>query len=110
MKHKNSIVRVKTIYRNESGDYYENKLMTFEKYVSKKEYTFYGEKTEIHPYKWYELNKFYEIPSYWILLKLFRNNEHKISKNKHKTMSVIVLIIEILSIIKFFIEIISYLF
>ena len=107
MNKNNKIIRTKTTHNlNDSIDrqYYSTKFMTFDKFIRESNYIVNGEKFEINPYKWYDIRWIYEIPSYWILLKFFRNKEHKIAIEAHKATSTIVLIVEILSVIKLIIE------
>ena len=109
MKKSNSIVRTKTIYgnnRNPDEMYYEIDFMTFSRYMLKKnpDYIIPDYKFELYPYKWYDISWIYQIPSYWLLLRIFRNSEAKINKQIHNKASIITLIIEILLATKPIIE------
>lgn len=100
---KNKIVRVKEIFNtNESVDrqYHNTYLTTLEDYIEKSNYITYGYTCEKYPYKWYQFQQIWTIPSYWILLKLFRNNISTITRKKHGVMSVIVFMTELLTVIK----------
>lgn len=99
---------VRTITTESKGEYkhYYIEFMTFEKFVSNKEngYTWYNHTFEIYPYKWFDLRWIYEIPSYWFLLRIFRNSEAKINKQTHNKASIITLITEMLLATKPIIE------
>lgn len=99
MKHKNTIVRTKTIHINESGHYYENNLVTWEKFISRSKYVYYNVGYKLYPYKWYDFRYVYQVPAYWILLKL-RRNENEISNKQYRGMSIVTLFIEMLSVLK----------
>lgn len=100
MKRANSIVRTRTINKDERGDYYDIELMTYSKYLQRSEFMFMKHKIELYPYKWYDLRRLWEIPSYLIVLKFFRISEANIKIQRHKRISIIVLITEILALIK----------
>ena len=113
MKKSNSIIRTKTTYGNKKFPekmHYEIDFMTFSKYISKlnPDYKFIDHKFEIYPYKQYDIRWIYEIPSYWLLLRIFRNSPAKINRQTHSKMSTITLISEILLIIKPTIELIKF--
>ena len=101
MKNKNSIVRTKTIHK----EYYEIEFMTYKKYILRSKYIFLDTKFILHHYKWYDRRPLFQIPSYWLLLKLRRNNE-KISRQKHKVASTITLLVEIFALIELIIRMI----
>ena len=112
MNKSNKIVRTKTTYGSEKKPnemYYEIDFMTFDKYVSKNnpQYTFTDYKFELYPYKWYDIKWIYQIPSYWLLLRIFRNSPERINRQTHKKTSTITLIIEMLLAIKPVIEFIK---
>ena len=105
MKKSNPIVR--TIIINGSDKkpnemYCEINFMTFSSYISKANnyFKFKDYEFKLYPYKWYDLRWIYQIPSYWLLLRIFRNSEAKISKQRHRITSIITLITEILLLIK----------
>lgn len=105
MKNHDSIVRTKTIFGNlkEPNKMYQKiEFMTFKKATTKMSNKFYSDDSvfEIFSYKWYDIRWTYQIPSYWLLLKVLRINEHNISMAKHKAMSITVLMTEIVTIIK----------
>jgi hypothetical protein len=105
MKKSNSIVRIITIHKNKintTETHYEIDFMTFKKALSKVNpiYEFKDVKTEFYPYEWFDLRWVYEIPSYWLLLRIFRISEAKLTKQTHKTASISVLISEIIVAIK----------
>lgn len=109
MENSNSIVRTKTIYGNNSNPsemYYEIDFMTFSKYILKKnpDFILLDYKFELYPYKWYDLRWIYQIPSYWLILRVFRISEDKINKQIHNKVSTITLITEMLLAIKSIIE------
>ena len=66
---KNKIIRTITRYKGKDGkpNSHEIEFMTFSKYDAKSEYKFIDGNIEIYPYKWYDLRKIYQIPSYWFL-------------------------------------------
>ena len=110
MNRNSKIVRTKTTHNlNDSIErqYYSTRFMTFDKYIKESNWKINGQKFELYPYKIYDIRCLFEIPSYWILLKFFRNKEHKIATETHKATSTIVLIVEILSITKSIIEFIN---
>lgn len=110
MKDKNKIVRIKEIHNTNDTverQYYEIYLTTFSEYISKTNYKGYGGNCIILlPYKWYEIQRFWNVLSFWILLKIFRNNRQRITKQIHKTTSVIVFITELCVTIKSITELI----
>lgn len=112
MKEYNSIVRTKTVYGNikEPHKMYKKiEFMTFKKATSKMPNRYYSDDSvfAIYPYKWYDIRWIYQIPSYWVLLRIFRNSEAKISKQMHNNTSTITLIIEMLLATKPTIELIK---
>ena len=111
MKKSDKIVRTKTTYGSEKKSeemYYEFDFMTFSKYVSKKNgYTYADYNFELYPYKWYDIRWVYQIPSYWLLLRIFRNSPDRINRQTHKKTSTITLIIEMLLATKPIIEFIK---
>ena len=109
MKNHNSIVRTKTIFGSEREPnkmYQKIEFMTFEKAKRKFPNRFYKTDSvfEIYPYEWYDIRWIYQIPAYWLLLRIFRISEAKISKAMHNTASTATLIIEIFASIKPLIE------
>jgi len=113
MKKSNSIVRTITIngnLNNPNEMYYEIDFMTFSKYVFKinNDYFILDYQFKLHPYKWYDLRWIYQITSYWLLLRIFRNSETKINKQIHNKASTITLITEMLLVIKPTIELIKF--
>jgi hypothetical protein len=99
---KNKIVR--TIIKQKGNDgkpnSYKIDFMKFSEYDLKSEYKFINGNTELYPYKWYDLRKLYQIPSYWFLLRIFRNSTERINKQNHDKTSIITLMLEILILIK----------
>lgn len=112
MNKANKIVRTKTIIGSEKKPkemYYEIDFMTFKKYIGKinPQYVFAHHKFELYPYKWYDIRWVYQIPSYWLLLRIFRNSPERISKQIHSKISTATLITEILLATKPIIEFIK---
>lgn len=70
VKHKyNDVVRTKTTFLRTSNiedRYYKIDLMYFDDYVNRSSYITYGSKFEMYPYKWWEIQKFWTIPSFKI--------------------------------------------
>lgn len=112
MNKANKIVRTKTTNGSKKKPeemYYEIDFMTFEKYIGKSKYgyTYADYEFELYPYKWYDIRWIYQIPSYWLLLRIFRNSPERINRQTHKKTSTITLIIEMLLAIKPVIEFIK---
>src|SRR3990172_7125711 len=108
MTRADKIVRVIDIDTSEADrHHYKIYLTTFADYSDKAKYKIYGNEYRLHPYKWYELQRLWTVPSYWLLLKIFRNERHKITRQKHSAISTIVFITEMLSAIKVIIELID---
>lgn len=104
------IVRTKTIIGNKNNPsemYYQIDFMIFSKYILKKNdgFKFYNQIFELYPYKWFDLRWVFEIISYWLLLRIFRNSPERISRQMHNKTSTATLIIEILLTTKLVIEI-----
>jgi hypothetical protein len=83
---RNKTIRTITKYKGKDGKpkSYEIEFMTFSEYDAKSEYKFIDGNIEIHPYKWYDLRRFYEIPNYRLLLlinKLLINKKLKTENN-----------------------------
>uniref|UniRef100_UPI0040493CF1 hypothetical protein n=1 Tax=Flavobacterium sp. TaxID=239 RepID=UPI0040493CF1 len=109
MRKSKSIVRTITIHgskKNKDEMYFEINFMPFSSYINKKNdyFKFKDYEYKLYPYKWYDLRWIYQIPAYWLLLRAFRNSEARISKQKHKAMSIITLITEMLLATKTMIE------
>ena len=106
----NKIVRTITTENTNEFKHYFIDFMTFEKFVYEKQngYTWLNHTFEIYPYKWFDLRWIYEIPSYWLLLRIFRNSEAKINKQIHNKASIITLITEMLLATKPTIELIKF--
>lgn len=85
MKHKNSIVRTKTIHKTQNGNYYEIELMSFEKYVSKSEYVFLNTKFELYPYKWYDLRYLVDYPYFYLSKSLINDFKNDLKLNNTKS-------------------------
>ena len=100
----NKIIRIKETHNTSDPidrQYTEIYLTTFKQFIQKTKYIGYGGNIfEKLPYKWYEIQKLWTVLSYWLLLKFFRNNEHKIKIQTHKVTSIIVFITELLTFIK----------
>ncbi|SHJ26700.1 hypothetical protein SAMN04488096_1273 [Mesonia phycicola] len=112
MNKSNKIVRTKTTHGNKNKPlevYYEIEFMTFSNYISKlnPDIILTDYKFEIYPYKWYDLRWIYEIPAYWLLLRIFRNSPERINKQTHNKISKITLITEILVMTTSIIELIK---
>ncbi|MFT6066664.1 MAG: hypothetical protein ACJAQX_002560 [Polaribacter sp.] len=115
MNKSGKIVRTKTTTGNKNKPnemYYEIDFITFKEYVSKlgKHNAFIYEgkpQFDLYPYKWYDFRKFYQIPAYWFLLRIFRNSPERINKQTHNKASIITLITEILFLIKPVVEFIE---
>ena len=70
MKKSNKIVRIRRIDNtNESPDRwnYYIYLTTFREFLSETNFKCYGQIIELYPYRWYEIEKLWEIPIYYIL-------------------------------------------
>jgi hypothetical protein len=110
MNNSGKIVRTITITGNENKPnkmYYEIEFMIFKEYVSKldKHNAFiYEDKPvfKIHPYKWYDFRKIYQIPAYWFLRLINRNltNQIQVNKRNHNIASSITLMSEIVILLK----------
>jgi len=87
--------------------HYEIDFMTFSKYLQKNEYTYPDYKFELFPYKWYDLRWIFQKPAYWLLLKVFKKSENKITRKTHNQASIITLLIELAIAIKLILEIIK---
>lgn len=109
MKKSKTIVRTKTThglnYKPEEM-YYEVNFMTFSRYIERSQFAEYGSKFELFPFKWYDLRRFYQIPAYWILMRL-KKSEKDISKSTHKKASTITLLTEVLLLAKPVIELLK---
>ena len=113
MNKSSKIVRTKTTFGNKKNPnemYYEIEFMTFSKYIYKlsPDLIIMDYKFELYPYKWYDFRKFYQIPAYWFLLRIFRNSPERINKQTHSKASIITLITEILFLIKPVVEFIEW--
>jgi len=67
MRRENEVVRVRKISRtneDESRWVYKIYLTTFKKYTEETSYTGYGERTELFPYKWFEIQSLWERPTF----------------------------------------------
>lgn len=82
---RSKILRIK--YKGNEGkpDSYEIDFMTFEKYDAKSYYKFLEANIELYPYKWYDILRIYQIPSYWFLLKSKKLLKNQIQINKKIT-------------------------
>lgn len=112
MRKSNSIVRTITFKGDKNVPnemHYQIEFMTFKKALLKinPRIQYMDVHTELYPYKWFDLRYIYQIPSYWLLLRIFRNSEDKISRQIHRKTSTITLITEILLFITSIIEIIK---
>ena len=86
MKAFDKIIRVKDTYNtNDTLDrqYCNVYLTNYADYIEKSSYVVYGHLYIRHPYKWYELQRIWTIPSYFLLRSLskFFNKD----LNRHKT-------------------------
>ena len=84
----NKIIRVKDTYNtNDTLDrqYCNVYLTNYADYIDKSSYVQYGQLYQRHPYKWYELQRFWTIPSYF-LLRLLSKYFNK-DLNRHKTIA-----------------------
>jgi len=66
---KNKIIRVKETHNTDQSTdrhYYEIYLTTFSEYLSKTYYKGYGHSIDLFPYKWYEIEKIYEVPYFYL--------------------------------------------
>ena len=99
---RSKILRTIINYKGNDGnpDSYEIDFMTFEKYDTKYYYKFLDGNIELYPYKWYDIRKIYQIPSYWFLLLLNKlmKNQIQINKRNHKR-ALIALILTIIPLI-----------
>ena len=83
MNHKNKIVRILYVYNHDdpSRIYYEYKLMTFKDWAYEQGYVEYGgPKRERKKYKWYSVKALWELPAFWLLLKIYRGDTKRITK------------------------------
>ena len=96
MKRKKSIVRTKTIYNSEKGNYYDIELMTYDEYISKSEYIFVNEKFELYPYKWYDFKKVVDYPYYLLFKSLNNPNNKRLKINSIKSVIIRILLFFIL--------------
>jgi len=100
MKSKNHIVRTRTIHnvnKEHGPPYYEINLMTFEKFAARSNQIIIGISFEHFPYKWYNINYMWELPSFWFLTKYFNKRPQEITPQKIKIASNITLILEVLT-------------
>ena len=86
MNKSSKIVRTKTTNGSEKKPNemcYEINFMTFSKYVSKlrPDLIIMDYKFKLYPYKWYDIRWIYQIPSYWLLLRIFRNSPERITSS-----------------------------
>lgn len=112
MRKSNSIVRTITLYGEKKSTnemHYQIEFMTFKKALSKinPRVQYIDSHTELYPYKWFDLRYIYQIPAYWLLLRIFRISEDKISKQTHRRTSIITLMSEILILVKLIFEIVK---
>jgi|TARA_R110000796_G_scaffold176266_1_gene293146 hypothetical protein len=84
---RNKIIRTITRYKGKDGkpNSHEIEFMTFSKYDAKSEYKFIDGNIEIHPYKWYDLRRVYEIPTHYFFHKLDTFFKRNIKRTKTKT-------------------------
>lgn len=69
MTKSNKVVRVRKIdHTNETADRwtYDIYLTTFKEYLSSTTYKAYGQTIELYPYRWYEIERLWEVPIYHI--------------------------------------------
>ena len=95
---RNKIIRTITRYKGKDGkpNSHEIEFMTFSKYNARSEYKFIDGDIEIHPYKWYDLRRVYEIPTHYFFHKLdsFFKRNIKRTKTKKTAMYFTVFIME----------------
>ena len=105
---RNKIVRTIRRYKGKDGkpNSHEIEFMTFSEYDAKSEYKFIDGNIEIYPYKWYDLRKFYQIPSYWFLrlINKYMTNQIQVNKRNHNIASSITLMSEIVILLRTLIE------
>ena len=105
---RNKIIRTITRYKGKDGkpNSHEIQFMTFSEYDAKSEYKFIDGNIEIHPYKWYDLRKLYQIPSYWFLrlINKYMTNQIQVNKRNHNIASSITLMSEIVILLRTLIE------
>ena len=80
MTKSNKIVRVrKIINTNQTVDRwcYDIYLTTFKEFLSSITYTGYGQTTELYPYRWYEIERLWEVPFYHIRLSSFEEGRQQ---------------------------------
>ena len=100
---RNKIVRTIRKYKGKNGkpNSHEIEFMIFSDYDAKSEYKFIDGNIELYPYKWYDLRRFYQIPSYWFLLSInkYLKNQIQLNKKNQNIASGITLMIEILMLL-----------
>lgn len=92
MKHKNSIVRTKTIHKTENGTYYEIELMTFEKYLIRSGYVFIDTEFDLYPYKWYDLRYLVDYLYYFLFISFSNPNKKHLKINDTRSIIIRVLL------------------
>jgi hypothetical protein len=68
LRDKNKIVRIKETHNtNDTIERHFNEvyLTTFSEYLSKSFYKSYGHSIDLYPYKWYEIERLYEVPYFY---------------------------------------------
>ena len=80
MTKSNKIVRVRKIdHTNETVDRwtYDSYLTTFKNYLSETTYKCYGQTIELYPYRWYEIERLWEVPFYHIRSSSFEDGRQQ---------------------------------
>ncbi len=96
MKRGNKIVRLKYIYsHNENDVWFEYKLMPYKDASFELSSKTYQLSVKRHPYKWYSVKVFWEMPTY-LLLRYSTNKTTQITK--HPTFKIIGAIFSIMEI------------
>jgi hypothetical protein len=87
---RSKILRTIIKYKGNDGkpNSYEIDFMTFEKYDAQSHYIFPDGNIELYPYKWYDIRRIYQIPSYWFLLLFNKLLKIQINKRNHKRVSI----------------------
>ena len=99
MKHKNSLVRTKTIHKAENGNYYETELMTYERFMLRSEYRFPNTEFKKYTYKWNDLRYLVDYPYFYLSKSLSKDFENDLNLNNTKSIIIRVLLFLIASII-----------
>lgn|SRR3990167_1714751 len=90
MTRADKIVRVIDIDTSEADrHHYKIYLTTFADYSDKAKYKIYGNEYRLHPYKWYEIERIWEVPFFYFSSSRQRHFKNIIANKKTLTKAVI---------------------